>query len=59
MIYRCDNFKCIQIIKNANDDFSINGFVELKNGCIVTFVRDKTIKILSFQNYLIKILLID
>ena len=48
MIYRCDNFKCIQIIKNANDDFSINGFVELKNGCIVTFVRDKTIKILSF-----------
>ena len=48
MIYRCDNFKCIQIIKNANDDFSINGFIELKNGCIVTFVRDKTIKILSF-----------
>ncbi len=48
MIYRCDNFKCIQIIKNAHDDFSINDFVKLKNGSIVTFVRDKTIKILSF-----------
>ena len=48
MIYRCDNFKCIQIIKNAHDDFSINGFFELKNGSIVSLARDKTIKILSF-----------
>ena len=48
MIYRCDNFKCIQIITNAHDDFSINGFAELKNGSIASFSRDKTIKIWSF-----------
>ena len=48
LVYRNDNYKCIQIIKNTHDDLSMNGFAELKNGFIASFVCDKTIKIRSF-----------
>ena len=43
-IYRNDNYECIQIIQNAHDG-DINGFVELKDGTIVSYSNDKRIKI--------------
>jgi WD40 repeat protein len=43
-VYRNDNYECIQIIQNAHDK-DINGFVELKDGSILTYSNDKRIKI--------------
>ena len=43
-IYRNDNYECIQIIQNAHDDY-IFGFVELKDGSILSYSYDKKIKI--------------
>ena len=43
-IYRNDNYECIQIIQNAHDN-CINGFVELKDGSIVSYSYDMKIKI--------------
>ena len=43
-IYRNDNYECIQIIHNAHEDY-INGFIELKDGAIVSYSYDKKIKI--------------
>ena len=47
IIYRSDNYECIQKINNAHND-SINGFIELKDGTIASFSRDSNIKIWSF-----------
>ena len=47
-IYRNDNYKCIQEIKDAHND-SILGFIELKDGSIASFSFDKTIKIKSIN----------
>jgi WD40 repeat protein len=46
-IYRKDNFECIQIIKNSHND-DIVGFNELKDGNIISYSADKTIKVWSF-----------
>ncbi len=46
-IYRNDNYECIQEIKDAHNK-DINGFIELKDGSIASFSKDKTIKIWSF-----------
>ena len=46
-IYRNDNYECIQEIKDAHNDY-ILGFIELKDGSIVSFSVDQTIKIWSF-----------
>ena len=46
-IYRNDNFECIQIIKNAHLN-DIKGFIELKDGSIASYSKDKTIKIWCF-----------
>ena len=46
-IYRIDNYECIQIIENAHDE-NIMGFIELKNGNIISFSKDKKIKIWRF-----------
>ena len=46
-IYRSDNYKCINTIKNAHSK-EINGFIELKNGKIASYGWDQTIKIWSF-----------
>ena len=35
MIYRNDNYECIQIIKDAQDD-NIYDFIELKHGSIIS-----------------------
>ena len=43
-VYKNDNYECIQIIKDAHDDY-IRGFVELKDGTIASFSNDKKIKI--------------
>ena len=43
-IYRNDNYECIQIIQNSHED-EINGFVELKDGSILSYSDDKKIKI--------------
>jgi len=47
MIYRNDNYECIQIINNEQNK-DINGFIELKNDLIVSFSDDNIIKIWSF-----------
>ena len=39
-VCRSDNYQCIRIIKNAHDHF-IFGFVELKDGSIVSYSDDK------------------
>ena len=44
IIYRYDNYECIQIIQNAHDGY-INGFVELKDESIISYSWDKKIKI--------------
>ena len=46
-IYRNDNYKCIQIIQNAHEK-DINGFVELKNGLIVSYSYDNKIKMWNY-----------
>ena len=46
-IYNIDNYECIQTINNAHID-NITGIVELKNGEIASFGKDKIIKIWSF-----------
>jgi len=46
-IYRNDNYQCIKIFRNAHDE-SINGFVELKNGTILSYSDDKKIKIWKY-----------
>ena len=46
IIYKNDNYECVQIIKNAHNNF-INGFIELKNGTIASFSNDQKIKIWS------------
>ena len=38
-VYRSDNFECIQTIEDAHE-FSINGFIELFDGSIVSFSSD-------------------
>ena len=48
-IYQNDNYECVQIIKNAHDD-DIFGFVELKDKSIVSYSRDKKIKLWRFEN---------
>ena len=35
MIYRNDNYECIQTIKDAHDDY-IRDFIELKDGRIIS-----------------------
>ncbi len=47
LIFRNDNYECIQIIKNAHDS-DIGGFVELKNNYICSFSNDNSIKVWSF-----------
>ena len=47
LILRNDNYKCVQIIKNAHDDY-IKGFINLKNGFIASYSDDGKIKIWSF-----------
>ena len=43
MIYRNDNYECIRVIQNAHDT-DIRGFVELKDGSIISYSYDKKIK---------------
>ena len=44
MIFRNDNYECIQIIQNAHDN-SICGFVELKDESILSYSWDGGVKI--------------
>ena len=46
IIYRNDNYECIQTIKNAHDD--VINLIELKNKLIASSSNDKTLKIWSF-----------
>ena len=48
IIYRNDNYECIEIIKDAHYD-NICGFIELKNDLIASFSNDKTIKLWTFK----------
>ena len=43
-VYRKDNYECIQIIQNAHGA-NIVGFVELNYGTILSYSKDKKIKI--------------
>ena len=43
-MYRNDNYECIRVIQNAHDG-DISGFVELKDGSILSYSDDKRIKI--------------
>ena len=47
MIYRNDNYECIQTIKDAHDGY-IFGFVELIDKSVASFSGDKKIKIWCF-----------
>ena len=47
LIYRKDNFECIQTIQNAHEK-SINGFIQLKNGNILSYSNDEKINIYTF-----------
>ena len=47
MIFRCDNYECLNIIKDAHID-SIKGFIELNDETIGSFSNDKTMIIWSF-----------
>ena len=44
MIYRNDNYECIQTIKN-NHNNEIDKFIELNDYSIASFSKDKKIKI--------------
>lgn len=46
-IYNCDNYICIQIIRNAHDE-NIQGLIELNNGNIASY-SDKIINVWSFD----------
>ena len=46
MIYKNDNYECIQIIKDAHDN-NIYDFIELKHGSIIS-CSNKILKIWSF-----------
>ena len=48
MIYRNDNYECIQLIKYAHDG-NINSFIELKDKSIASFSVDNKIKIWCFN----------
>ena len=47
LVFRKDNFHCIQIVRNAHDN-DILGFVEFKDGSIGSFSKDNKIKIWNF-----------
>ena len=47
-IYNNDEYKCIQIIKDAHDE-EISGFCELKDGKIISYGNDTIVKIWSFD----------
>ncbi len=47
MIYKCEDYKCIQTIKLAHNN-CIKGFIELKNDLIVSYSGDGILKIWSF-----------
>ena len=47
-IYNNDDYKCIQIIKDAHDE-EISGFCQLKDGKIISYGNDTIIKIWSFD----------
>ena len=48
LLYDINNFNCIQIIKNAHCKY-INGFVQLRNGNILSFSDDFHVKIWTFD----------
>ena len=48
IIYRNDNYECIQTIKNAHDD-NIKGFIQLKDCLIASYSNDETIKIWNIE----------
>ena len=45
-IYRNDNYECLATIKNAHNHYIV-GFCQLKNGLILSFSGDNTMKIWS------------
>ena len=47
-IYKNDNFECIENIENAHEK-SINGFVQLKNGNILSYSNDQKINVYTFN----------
>ena len=47
MIYKNDNYKCIQTIKDAHENDDIYGFIDLKNNTMISY-SNKVIKIWSF-----------
>ena len=47
-IYRSDNYECITIIKDAHND-NILGISQLNNGLILSYGKDKIIKVWSFK----------
>ena len=47
-VYNINNFKCIQIIKDAHANL-ILGLSNINNNCIASYGKDKTIKIWSFE----------
>ena len=47
IIYSSDNYECIKNIKNAHTDLII-GFVELKDGTIISYSNDQLIQIWNF-----------
>ena len=48
LIYRKDNFECIQTIQNAHEK-SINGFIQLKNGNILSYLMMKRLIFIHFK----------
>ncbi len=48
ILYDINNFNCIQIIKNAHCKY-INGFIQLRNGNILSFSDDCHVKIWTFD----------
>ena len=47
IIYRSDNYECFQTITNAHED-NIFGFIELKDGTIISYGKDKNFNLWSF-----------
>ena len=47
LIYKYDNLKCIQNISNSHSD-KILGLIQLKNGNIVSYSKDKKIQVWDF-----------
>ena len=48
LIYRNDNYECLSRIYNAHNHYIV-GFCELKNGLVLSFSGDKTMKIWSLN----------